>query len=139
MAFFRSLVLASTVALAACADEPLPPISCYFGARYMVFFDSSQSKLSDSARATVREAAQSVLNDNAARIEITGHTDLVGSHDYNMRLGLQRANAVRAEFASHGVPPERIVVVSRGKTQPLVQTQDQVAEPQNRRVEIRGN
>lgn len=62
-----------------------------------------------------------------------GHTDLVGSAGYNQRLGLRRAQAAVAYLSTLGVSKSRLeAVVSLGKTQPIVQT-DQ-PEMRNRRT-----
>jgi outer membrane protein OmpA-like peptidoglycan-associated protein len=70
------------------------------------------------------------------RIGVTGHTDTSGAATYNMALSLRRANAVKDALVREGIPAAAIAVTGRGETQLLVQTQDGVKEPQNRRVEI---
>ena len=70
------------------------------------------------------------------RIAVTGHTDTSGSATYNMALSLRRANAVKDALVREGIPAAAIGVTGKGETQLLVQTGDNVKEPQNRRVEI---
>ena len=70
------------------------------------------------------------------RIAVTGHTDTSGAPAYNMALSLRRANAVKDALVREGIPASVIAVTGRGETQLLVQTGDNVKEPQNRRVEI---
>ncbi|MBX3502231.1 MAG: OmpA family protein [Alphaproteobacteria bacterium] len=70
------------------------------------------------------------------RIAVTGHTDTSGAAAYNMALSLRRANAVKDALVREGIPAAAIGVTGRGETQLLVQTGDNVREPQNRRVEI---
>ena len=72
----------------------------------------------------------------SARITATGHTDTSGSESYNMALSLRRANAVKDALVREGVPATNIAVLGRGEQGLLVQTGDNVREPQNRRVEI---
>ena len=60
----------------------------------------------------------------------------VGPESYNMALSLRRANAVKDALVRDGVPAQAISVVGKGETGLLVQTGDNVREPQNRRVEI---
>lgn len=69
-------------------------------------------------------------------IVVIGHTDAVGSDDYNDQLALKRAQAVRAMLSARGIPEQDIVAVGRGKRELLIPTPDGVAEPRNRRVEI---
>lgn len=66
-----------------------------------------------------------------------GYTDLSGKADFNMRLSLKRAEAVRKALIAAGVPADRLSAEGRGKTDPLVPTKDGTREPQNRRVVVR--
>jgi OmpA-OmpF porin, OOP family len=67
---------------------------------------------------------------------VVGHTDKVGSDQFNDALALRRAEAVRTTLIVRGVAPANITTVGRGKREPLIPTADGVAEPRNRRVEI---
>ncbi len=67
---------------------------------------------------------------------IIGHTDRVGSVAQNDALSLQRAERVRQVLLGLGIPADRVTAVGRGEREPLVPTEDQVAEPRNRRVEV---
>jgi outer membrane protein OmpA-like peptidoglycan-associated protein len=67
---------------------------------------------------------------------VDGHTDTVGSHQYNQDLSERRAESVAQELIVRDVLPGRLIVRGFGETQPLVPTGDNVNEPQNRRVEI---
>ena len=70
------------------------------------------------------------------RITITGHADRAGPDSYNQQLSTRRAEAVKNELVSLGIPGSEIGVQAQGESDPLVETSDGVAEPQNRRVEI---
>jgi outer membrane protein OmpA-like peptidoglycan-associated protein len=72
----------------------------------------------------------------AADIVVIGHTDRVGAEEGNDELSLQRAERVKSDLASQGIPPERIRAAGRGEREPVVATEDNVDEPRNRRVEI---
>lgn len=67
----------------------------------------------------------------------TGHTDTSGSAIYNEDLSERRATAVKDALVLQGIPADSITTVGKGKTDPLVPTEDGVREPQNRRVEIK--
>jgi outer membrane protein OmpA-like peptidoglycan-associated protein len=69
------------------------------------------------------------------RITVTGHTDLVGGEDVNLRVGLNRAEVVREALVKAGVPDASIHAASEGRQRPAVQTRQR--EPRNRRVEVR--
>jgi len=102
----------------------------------MVFFDWDRSDLSQQARQTIAQAANTWKTTGNARVTTTGHADKSGPDNYNMALSLRRANAVKDGLVQQGVPATAITVQGRGESQPLVQTADGVREPQNRRVEI---
>jgi outer membrane protein OmpA-like peptidoglycan-associated protein len=67
---------------------------------------------------------------------VVGHTDSVGSDQYNDALSRQRADVIRAGLIQNGIAPENILAVGRGKRELLVPTPDGVVEPRNSRVEI---
>jgi outer membrane protein OmpA-like peptidoglycan-associated protein len=67
---------------------------------------------------------------------VVGHTDRVGSNAVNVPISIERANAVRDLLVRDGVDPAVIEVTSHGEEHPLIPTDDEVAEPRNRRVEV---
>ena len=94
-------------------------------------FDSAQ--LDEQARAVLRQQADWIRQFPEVRFKVYGHTDAVGTADYNYGLGQRRANAVVRYLTSQGISRDRLeAVVSLGKTQPLVVTQGR--ERKNRRT-----
>lgn len=78
-----------------------------------------------------------LLNRNPEyRVKLVGHADYFGSYEYNDKLGLRRANAVRDFLIKYGARPEQITVESRGERQPKVDLKTREARFINRRVEI---
>ena len=73
---------------------------------------------------------------SAGEIRVIGHTDRVGSVQSNDAFSIKRANAVRELLVNAGVNPAVIETAGRGEREPLVPTEDEVAEAKNRRVEI---
>jgi len=123
---------------AAYVPPPAPPAAPApsIPSNYLVFFDFNKSDLTAEARRIVGQAAQNSKTANVTRIEVTGHTDTVGSDAYNMRLSQRRAQSVAAELEAQGVPANEIAIFAKGKHDLLVPTADGVREPQNRRVQI---
>jgi outer membrane protein OmpA-like peptidoglycan-associated protein len=71
-------------------------------------------------------------------VEISGHTDFVGSKEFNKSLSLRRANAVRSFLTSKGVDPRRIKTVGYGEERPIASNDDeQEGRELNRRVEFK--
>jgi outer membrane protein OmpA-like peptidoglycan-associated protein len=114
----------------AAAPEPKAPKN------YLVFFDFNKSDLTPQAATIVDQAARNAGPAKITRIEVTGHTDTVGSDAYNMRLSRRRAESVAAELEKDGIPSGEIEIFAKGKRDLLVPTGDGVREPQNRRVQI---
>jgi outer membrane protein OmpA-like peptidoglycan-associated protein len=69
-------------------------------------------------------------------IKATGHADTSGTDRYNVGLSKRRAAAVQAELMRLGLSADEIFINWKGEREPLVETNDGVREPQNRRVEI---
>jgi peptidoglycan-associated lipoprotein len=104
-----------------------------------ITFEFNSATLTPESRAILDRQATWINQFPEVRFRVYGHTDLVGSNAYNQALGLRRAQAVVAYFATKGISRSRVEAVSSfGETQPVVQTQD--PEMQNRRTvtEVRG-
>jgi len=72
----------------------------------------------------------------AARFRIEGHTDSVGSAEYNLKLSQRRAEAVRNYLISKGISPDRLEAVGYGETRPIASNRTAAGRAKNRRVEI---
>ena len=102
-------------------------------------FAFNSAELDATARAALDQQANFINQFPEVRFAVYGHTDLVGSNDYNYRLGLRRAQAAVAYLASRGVSPARLeALVSQGETMPIIATQ--APERANRRTvtDVRG-
>ena len=103
---------------------------------YLVFFDTNVYLLSPRAQGVVKTAAANMQKGSFMRINVTGHTDTVGSKASNLQLSQQRANSVRQLLMVSGIAENEIIVLAKGETDPLINTPDGRAEAQNRRVAI---
>ena len=71
-------------------------------------------------------------------IEVEGHTDSRGAASDNVRLGLERAEAVkRYVYENHKIPLHRVSVISFGEEKPVASNKTKEGRAQNRRVVIR--
>ena len=96
-------------------------------------FAFNSAQLDAAARASLDAQAEFIRQFPEVRFRVYGHTDLVGSNAYNQRLGLRRAQAAVSYLVSRGISRSRLeAVVSRGETQPVVQTPNR--ERRNRRT-----
>jgi peptidoglycan-associated lipoprotein len=70
------------------------------------------------------------------QIRIAGHADERGSVEYNLALGMRRANAVREYLAGFGIDVSRFDTVSMGEDMPLDPASTEAAWARNRRAEF---
>jgi OmpA-OmpF porin, OOP family len=115
---------------------PPEPMTSAAPRQFIVFFGFNKYNLTSEALRVISEAVVAAKDTGSATVLITGHTDTVGSNDYNMRLSMRRSNAVKAEMVRQGIPTSAISSNGKGETELLVQTADGVKEPQNRRATI---
>lgn len=101
-----------------------------------VTFALNSAKLNPQFDDVLDKLANTLLEYNQTVIQVAGHTDSTGSHDYNMKLSLQRAESVKAYLVSRGVPPARLVTVGAGPDYPIASNATEEGRAQNRRVEI---
>lgn len=103
-----------------------------------VQFGFDKSQLSDTAKAALDTFAEKLKEENkSVYIEIQGHTDSTGSEDYNQKLGLERAEAVRLYLnQQHKIPLHRMNVISYGESAPIADNGTREGRAQNRRVAL---
>jgi opacity protein-like surface antigen len=92
------------------------------------------AKIKPATLATIIHAAQYLVAHPKIQVIISGWTDPRGSADYNLALGIKRANAVRSALIDAGVPPNQLEVISNGKSSQVCTTKDQKCWQENRRV-----
>jgi outer membrane protein OmpA-like peptidoglycan-associated protein len=105
-------------------------------ASFTLYFLEGKDELTAESRAEVEKVFSELKRRPAPDIVVIGHTDTVGTLSFNDKLSLARAERVRDILVGLGIPAERLQVAGRGKRELLVATEDNVAEPRNRRVEI---
>jgi OOP family OmpA-OmpF porin len=101
-----------------------------------VLFDFDKSTLKPEATRALSSIVQQMQNDPSLRADIVGHTDSVGTEEYNMRLSERRAKAVSAHLVRNGIAAQRLNVSWKGETQPVASNATREGRAQNRRVEI---
>lgn len=104
--------------------------------RYVLYFEQGTNVLTADSQAAFESVFADVERRPAPSVEVIGHTDTVGAQDFNASLSLERATAIKDLLTARGIPAGSIVVAGRGELDTLVDTADEVGEPQNRRVEI---
>lgn len=99
-----------------------------------VFFDFDSSSLSGAARTTLEENANYLKMTEKVDIQIEGHADERGGHQYNLALGERRARVVKDYLVALGINASRISVISYGKEKPTAFGHDESSWSKNRRA-----
>jgi outer membrane protein OmpA-like peptidoglycan-associated protein len=110
--------------------QPTAPV------HFILYFEADSTNLTPASQADRSRIAEAIRERSSVDTSVVGHTDTRGDEKRNYELGLRRAQAVSALLAAAGVDPGMLDITSHGKTNLLVPTADNVAEPRNRRVEV---
>lgn len=103
---------------------------------FLLYFLEATDEFTPESRAELDKMLAELRQRGAPDVVVIGHTDRVGTLQFNDRLSLQRAERVRSELVKLGIAQARIQTAGRGERELLVPTADEVPEPRNRRVEI---
>jgi outer membrane protein OmpA-like peptidoglycan-associated protein len=101
-----------------------------------VLFKTGSFELLPGARERLAKVSGIVIAHPGLHLEVEGHTDSVGSDDYNQKLSENRAQAVRDYLVQQGIADNSIVFRGLGKTQPVATNDTPDGRQQNRRVEL---
>jgi len=121
---------ANQIFAAALAAQPPKPIS------FTLYFETNSTQITPASRPQLEALMAEAARRQAVEVQVTGHTDRVGSDTDNDRLSQQRAEAVRTMLVQAGIKATFIRAVGRGEREPLVLTADEQPEARNRRVEV---
>ena len=101
-----------------------------------VLFDFNKYTLKPEARERLAEISGIVLAYPDLKLEIEGHTDSIGSEEYNQTLSEKRAETVRGYLVSSGVVPDHVTATGLGKSNPVADNSTAAGRKLNRRVEM---
>ena len=110
----------------------LPPAPVTF----RLYFEEGSTQLTLRSLPNLEKLFAEVESRTGAEVQVTGHTDSVGTVADNDRLSLDRANTVKETLIGRGLRRDLVIAVGRGERELLIATDDEVDEPRNRRVEI---
>jgi outer membrane protein OmpA-like peptidoglycan-associated protein len=103
---------------------------------FTLYFVEGKDEFTEESKKVVDQILAEIAQRPVPDVLVVGHTDALGSDQYNDALAQQRAETVRAALIRLGIPAGDVRAISRGKRELAVPTADGVAEPRNRRVEI---
>lgn len=96
-------------------------------------FAFNSAILPDSAHTMIDRVAQVMKEAPDIKVRVEGHTDAVGSADYNVELSERRAVSVAEYLVKLGIEPSRLILIGKGMAEPLL---DNRFDPANRRVQF---
>jgi len=110
--------------------QPTSPV------HFLLYYKSGSSDLTEEYQKLIPEILKTIKARNSMDISIIGHADRVGTREFNYRLASDRAEVIKFILIYQGINPDLIEVASHGEDDPMIKTEDEVPEPQNRRVEV---
>jgi peptidoglycan-associated lipoprotein len=113
--------------------EPVQQITKNFA---RVQFEYDSANLTDQGRNALEANAAILAAHPSLSLEVQGHCDERGTTEYNLALGLRRAESVQKWLVNHNVPPSRLRTVSYGEERPVDGSHNEAAWAKNRRADI---
>jgi hypothetical protein len=99
-------------------------------------FEFNSSKLTNSSYPTLDLIVALMKEIPEANVEVQGHTDIIGTEDYNQKLSEQRAETVTKYLIKKGIAKDRLRAVGFGTRRPLADNESDEGRAKNRRVEL---
>lgn len=119
-------------------NVPLEPLKA--GAKVVmknIFFETNQFDLKETSRIELNKLIKLLEKNPEVKIEIGGHTDNVGTHEYNITLSQNRAKSVRDYLVQNQLDPSRIKYKGYAETQPVDSNDTEEGRANNRRTEFK--
>ena len=102
-----------------------------------IFFKTGSAELLENSNSEILILFGLMKDNPEIKIEISGHTDNVGSEDDNLVLSHQRAESVKLALINKGIEPSRIVAIGKGESKPISENDTEEGRARNRRTEFR--
>ncbi len=118
-------------------DVPLKPIQVGESVILKnIFFDTDSYQLKAESRTELNKLLEFLKKNPAVKIEISGHTDNVGTEQHNQTLSEQRANEVKSYLTRAGISTDRIAAKGYGESKPVASNENESGRALNRRTEF---
>ena len=102
-----------------------------------IYFAKNSNKKIHEESDKIKELSDMLKRNPNLCLQITGHTCNLGTHRNNLRVGLRRANSVKAKLIVQGASSNQLTTESKGDAEPLVPNTSEASRKKNRRVEIK--
>lgn len=128
---------ATQMAKALCPAHPKKPVKVIDKMTLLINFDFNKSNIRDADRDELEKGIKFIKKYPNAKIKLAGHTDSVGTDEYNQGLSERRAATAKKYFVDEGkIEAKRMSTVGYGESKPAASNKTNEGRAQNRRVEI---
>lgn len=103
---------------------------------FLLHFETGNTQLLPESIQVIAEIITAVQARRSRHISVVGHADTMGDEHANVQLSLRRAEAVKEKLIQAGMAADTMTISSHGEANPIVKTADNVANAENRRVEV---
>jgi outer membrane protein OmpA-like peptidoglycan-associated protein len=114
--------------------NPVEPVR--FSRNPISDYPTNSAEVPDFQKQALRDLASELKSNKFITVVVSGHTDITGSPDYNMKLSMRRAANVKAYLIAQGVPADRVKIEYYGITRPIASNDTTEGRKKNRRVDI---
>lgn len=101
-----------------------------------ILFDFDSSKVKEGVKESLNTLGKALAENKDIKLKIDGHTDYIGTEQYNLNLSLKRANSIKNYLIGRGVSANNISIEGYGKQNPVANNSTEAGRAKNRRVEF---
>ncbi|MGM0479062.1 MAG: OmpA family protein [Bacteroidota bacterium] len=101
-----------------------------------IYFDHDRSEIREEHYEFLDRLARILGGIHDLRVKVIGHTDAVGTDEYNIGLSERRAQAIKDYFEKKGVDPEKLEIDFKGEREPIETNKTATGKQKNRRVDF---
>ena len=105
-------------------------------ALYGIYFDTGKADIKPASDFALSEIVKALKSNDGLRLHVVGHTDNMGSFDFNMTLSKKRANSVVSALVARGIKTERLTANGVSSLAPVASNTSEQGRAKNRRVEL---
>ena len=120
-----------------CSDTIPEKVKEFTGVIEGIYFEFNSDKIRKKSTSKLTKAADVLKEFESIRVEITGHTDNIGSREVNIHLSERRAESVRQWLIDNGIDSSRITTRGAGPDEPIESNDTKAGQAKNRRIEFK--
>lgn len=103
---------------------------------YNFHFEFDDVNLSKEDEEYIRDMTEILKQNERVKVKLTGHTDDIGTEEYNTKLSYERAKMIGIILYKNGVPKRKIKLIAKGESEPLSSNETKDGRAKNRRVQM---